>query len=59
MYVMNIYCGNIFEELNYFRKIIQIICYGDKNSRKIGKLIEELSKKNPKNSIFFRKKRFR
>ena len=46
-----IYCGNIFEDINYFRKIIQIICYGDKNSRKLGKLIEALSKNNPKNFL--------
>ena len=44
-----IYCGNIFEDINYFRKIIQIICIGDMNSKKLGKLIEALYKNNPKN----------
>ena len=46
-----LYCGNIFEDINYFRKIIQIICYGNINSRKLGKLIEALSKNNPKNFL--------
>ena len=46
-----IYCGNIFEDINYFRKIIEIICYGDINSKKLGKLIEALSKNNPKNFL--------
>ena len=44
-----IYCGNIFEDINYFRKIIEIICNGNMNSKKIGKLIEALYKNNPKN----------
>ena len=46
-----IYCGNIFEDINYFRKIIEIICNGDMNSKKIGKLIEALYKNNQQNFI--------
>ena len=46
-----IYCGSIFEDINHFRKIIQIICIGDMNSKKIGKLIEALYKNNPKNFV--------
>ena len=46
-----IYCGNIFEDINYFRKIFELICEGDLNSKKVGKLIEALSKNNPKNFI--------
>ena len=46
-----IYCGNIFEDINYFRKIIEIICNGDMNSKKLGKLLEALNKNNPKNFI--------
>ena len=46
-----IYCGNIFEDINYFRKIFAIICGGDMNSKKLGKLIEALYKNNTKNFI--------
>ena len=46
-----IYCGNIFEDINYFRKIFELICEGDLNSKKVGKLIEALSKNNPKNFL--------
>ena len=46
-----IYCGNIFEDINYFRKIMEIICNGNMNSKKLGKLIEALNKNNPKNFI--------
>ena len=46
-----IYCGNIFEDINYFRKFIRIICYGDINSKKLGELIEALSKNNPINFL--------
>ena len=46
-----IYCGNIFEDINYFRKIIEIICNGDMSSKKLGKLIDALNKNNPKNFI--------
>ena len=46
-----IYCGNIFEDINYFRKIFEIICICDINSKKIGKLIEVLYKNNSKNFI--------
>ena len=46
-----IYCGSIFEDINYFRKIIEIICIGDMNSKKIGKLIEALYKNNQKNFV--------
>ena len=46
-----IYCGNIFEDINYFRKMFEIICDGDMNSKKIGKLIEALYKNNSKNFI--------
>ena len=46
-----IYCGNIFEDINYFRKIMEIICNGDMNSKKLGKLLEALNKNNPKNFI--------
>ena len=44
-----IYCGNIFEDINYFRKIMEIICGGDMSSKKLGKLIEALYKNNPNN----------
>ena len=46
-----IYCGTIFEDINYFRKIIGIICNGDMNSKKLGKLLEALNKNNQKNFI--------
>ena len=46
-----IYCGNIFEDINYFRKMFEIICDGDMNSKKVGKLIEALYKNNSKNFI--------
>ena len=46
-----IYCGNIFEDINYFRKIFEIIFGGDMNSKKLGKLIEALYKNNTKNFI--------
>ena len=46
-----IYCGNIFEDINYFRRIFSIICGGDMNSKKLGKLIEALYKNNTKNFI--------
>ena len=46
-----IYCGNIFEDINYFRKIMKIISNGDMNSKKIGKLIEALYKNNSNNFV--------
>ena len=44
-----IYFGKIFEDINYLRKIMEIICSGDMSSKKLGKLIEALYKKDPKN----------
>ena len=46
-----IYYGDIFEDINYFRKIFKIIFDGGMNSKKIGKLIEALYKKNSTNFI--------
>ena len=46
-----IYYGDIFEDINYFRRIFKIIFDGGMNSKKIGKLIEALYKKNSTNFI--------
>ena len=46
-----IYCGNVLEDINYFRKIIELICDSGINSNNVGKLIEALYKNNRNNFI--------
>ena len=44
-----IYCGNVLEDINYFRKMIELICDSGSNSSNVGKLIEALYKNNRNN----------
>ena len=44
-----IYCGDVLKDINYFRKIIELICDSGVNSSNIGKLIEALYKNNRDN----------
>ena len=46
-----IYCGDVLKDINYCRKIIELICDSDVNSSNIGKLIEALYKNNRDNFI--------
>ena len=46
-----IYCGDVLKDINYFRKIIELICDSGVNSNNIGKLIEALYKNNRDNFI--------
>ena len=41
-----VYCGNVLEDINYFRKMIELICDSGSNSTNVGKLIEALYKNN-------------
>ena len=41
-----IYCGDVLKDINYFRKMIELICDSDSNSSNVGKLIEALYKNN-------------
>ena len=41
-----IYCGDVLEDINYFRKMIELICDSGSNSTNVGKLIEALYKNN-------------
>ena len=44
-----IYCGDVLKDINYFRKIIELICDSGINSGNVGKLIESLYKNNRDN----------
>ena len=44
-----IYCGNVLEDISYYRKIIELICDSGMNSNNVGKLIEALYKNNRDN----------
>ena len=44
-----IYCGNVLEDINYFKKIIGLICDSGTNSSNVGRLIESLYKNNRNN----------
>lgn len=44
-----IYCGDVLKDINYFRKMIKIICDSGMNSTNTGKLIEALYKNNRNN----------
>ena len=46
-----IYCGDVLKDINYCRKIIELICDSGVNSSNIGKLIEALYKNNRDNFI--------
>ena len=44
-----IYCGDVLEDISYFRKMIELICDSGANSSNVGKLIEALYKNNRNN----------
>ena len=44
-----IYCGDVLDDISYFRKMIELICDSGMNSTNVGKLIEALYKNNRNN----------
>ena len=49
MYLLIPECGNILNNSNYFKQLFRLICLTDKNSKKVGKIIDILYRKYSNN----------